>query len=107
MIKFTFYAILDASRVRDYMGWCGRTNRISETASMVAFEGSYELWEVEAESIDLARWQLNKVIGRIPVSVEAIWRSNTSTHEVARAEAGVRLHEAAHPHCCHGRPMAW
>jgi hypothetical protein len=97
MIKFTFYAILDASRVSDYTGWCGRTNRISETASLVAFEGSYELWEVKSESIDLARWQLNKVIGRIPVYIEAIWRDNTSTKHVARAEAGVRLHEAAHP----------
>lgn len=106
MIKFTFYAILDANRVGDYMGWCGRTNRISKTASMVAFEGSYELWEVEAESIDLAHWHLNKVIGRHRVSVEAIWRDNTSTQEVARAEAGVRLHKAAQPHCCHGRPMS-
>jgi len=106
----TFYAILNARTLFSpgftytQVDWCGRTNR-THTAELLAFEGAYELWEVHASGIKEARRKLDNVVGTYPVTIEAIWRDNTSTQDVARAEAGVRLHAAAQPHCCHGRPM--
>lgn len=114
----TFYAILDASGLGDrYTEWCGRANRCPpDLAELIAFEGTHELWKVDAESIASARNHITKVImgyrfatrggyAAFPVTLECIWRDNTSAKDVARAEAGVRLHKAAQPHCCHGRPM--